>query len=362
MNFGLSEDQILLKQSLRRFLDEQCPTSRVRAVMGSDGGHDPALWQGLADLGVTGLIVPSSYGGSGLELLDLALVAEELGYAAAPGPFLGNAMATVALIEGGSPAEQARWLPKIAAGEVILTVAYGEEESQWEPARFSARASGGKISGAKPLVPYAREAHAMVVAACDEEGPGLWLVEAGAPGIETTPLRVVDQTRRLHSVSLRDTPAIRLPDGAAALRRSLDAGAVLIAADAFGGSKRCLDMTVKYVLEREQFGQVIGAFQAVKHQIANLASELELALSLTWYAAHAFDHIRDQSERHAAMAKALLADTFDRVTRDCTELHGGVGFTWEYDLHLWFRRAIFDRSFLGEASFHRARAADLAGW
>jgi alkylation response protein AidB-like acyl-CoA dehydrogenase len=137
---------------------------------------------------------------------------------------------------------------------------------------------------------------------------------------------------------------------------------VLLAADAYGGSRRCLDMTVAHVLSREQFGQVIAAFQAVKHQVADMATEIEPSLALCWYASHALDRIRDKSERHAALAKAHLADVFDRVARDATELHGGIGFTWEFDLHLWFRRAVFDRSFLGEAIFHRARAADLAGW
>jgi len=176
-----------------------------------------------------------------------------------------------------------------------------------------------------------------------------------------TPVSGIDQTRRVHSVRFDGTPAVRLA-GTEALARTLDAGLVLIAADAYGGSRRCLDMTTTYALQREQFGQLIGAFQAVKHQLANMVADLEPALSLWWYAAHAFDHIRDQSARHAALAKAHLTDLFDRVTRDATELHGGIGFTWEYDLHLWFRRAMFDRAFLGEASFHRARAADLAGW
>src|SRR5207249_1028170 len=168
-------------------------------------------------------------------------------------------------------------------------------------------------------------------------------------------------TRRVHSVTFDNTPAQPLA-GREAATRTIDAGLVLLAADAYGGARRCLDMTVKYVMQREQFGQAIGTFQAVKHQLANLVTDLEPALSLWWYAAHAFDHIRDQAARHAAMAKAHLTDLFDRVARDTTELHGGIGFTWEYDLHLWFRRALFDRSFLGEASYHRARAADLAGW
>jgi len=362
MNFGLSEDQLLFKQTLRRFVEEQCPTSRVRAVMEGDSGHDTGLWQSLTEIGVPGLIVPASFGGAGLEMLDLALGAEELGYGAVPGPFLGNALATVALVESDDEEQKARWLPKIAAGEALLTVAYGEEDSQWEPARLGARAQAGTITATKPLVPYATESQAMLVAGREAGEPGLWLVDRGATGVEITPLTVVDRTRRLSSVTFRNSPAVKLRGGAQALSRSLDAGAVLLAADAFGGAKRCLETTVRYALERVQFGQPIGAFQAVKHQLANLACDLEPALSLWWYAAHAFDRIRDQSERHAALAKAHLTDLFDRAMRECTELHGGIGFTWEYDLQLWFRRSVFDRSFLGEAAYHRERAATLAGW
>ncbi len=362
MNFGLSEDQVLLKSTIKRFLEEQCPTTRVRAIMESDSGHDDALWQGLVDLGVAGLMIPAAYGGSGLELLDLALAAEELGYAATPGPFLGCAMATVALLEGGDASQREQWLPRIAAGKARATVALGEADSEWDPRKYTTRASQGRLSGTKPFVPYTATADAIIVAAVDDNGPGLWLVERGAPGLDVTPLKLVDMTRRVDTVRFTNTPATKLGGSPAALQRTIDAGCVLIAADAYGGSLRCLDMTVQYAKQREQFGQPIGAFQAVKHQIANMACEIEPSLSLYWYAAHAFDRIRDKSERHAAMAKAHLTDLYDRITRDATELHGGIGFTWEFDLHLWFRRAVFDRSFLGEAAVHRARAADLAGW
>ncbi len=362
MNFGLSEDQILFSQSLRRFLDEKCPTSRVRAIMETETGHDVSLWRELVDLGVTGLTIPSDHGGAGLELLDLALAAEELGRAAAPGPFLGAAMGTVALVESADEPAKQRWLPKIAAGDALVTVAFGEEGSAWAPASLGATATRKGISGTKPFVPYAAEADAILVAARDEDEVGLWLVERGAPGCEIVPLNVVDRTRRLSAITLRGTPGAKLAGGARALVRSLDAGAVLLAADAFGGAKRCLDMTARYALERVQFGQVIAAFQGVKHQLANLACDLEPALSLWWYAAHAFDRIREESSRHAALAKAHLCDLFDRAARESTELHGGIGFTWEYDLQLWFRRSIFDRSFLGEAAYHRERAAELAGW
>ena len=362
MNFGLSEDQVLLTSTIKRFLEEQCPTPRVRAIMESESGHDPALWQGLVDLGITGLIIPAAHGGSGLELLDLALAAEELGYAATPGPFLGCAMASVALMQGTETGPQATWLPRLAGGDGIATIAFGEADSEWNPARYTARVKNGKLNGSKPLVPYGRSADAIIVAAAGDDGPDLWLAERQAPGLTLTALKVVDLTRQVDRAEFVDTPVTKLGGGVAAIQRTLDAGCVLLAADAYGGARRCLDLTTQYALQREQFGQVIGAFQAVKHQLANLAAELDPSLSLYWYAAHAFDRIRDQSERHAALAKAHLTDVFDRATRDATELHGGIGFTWEFDLHLWFRRAIFDRSFLGDAAFHRARAADLAGW
>lgn len=361
MDFGLSPEQEQLQETLRRFLAEQCPTTRVRSIMESDSGHDPVLWQSLCELGVAGLNVPTELGGSGLELLDVALAAQELGYAATPGPFLAQAMAIVALLASDDSASRDLWLPRLAAGETLASVAVGEAEGEWRPQALQARVQGGRLSGHKPMVPYAAVADILLVAAHDDAGAGLWLVERAAAGVETRPLRVVDMTRRLDAVTFTDVPAQRLA-GAATLQRVLDAGCILLAADAYGGARRAFDMTLTYVQQREQFGQIIGAFQAVKHQLADLVTELEPSLSLWWYAAHAFDHMQDRSERHAALAKAHLTDVFDRVARDTTELHGGIGFTWEYDLQLWFRRAIFDRGFLGEAAYHRARAADLGGW
>jgi alkylation response protein AidB-like acyl-CoA dehydrogenase len=361
MDFGLSEDQLLLKDTIKRFLAEQCPTSRVRQIMEGDGERERKLWKELAELGVAGVIVPAAQGGLERELLDLALVAEELGYAATPGPFVGAAMATVALVEGGD-AKLQRWLEGMASGDAIGTVAWGEESGEWTPARLKTTATGDRVNGRKLMVPGAQMADVIVVAARDAAGPGLWLVERDAPGVEIAALTVNDMTRRLDSVSFHDAPAVKLPNGAAAVQRVFDAGLILIAADAYGGSRRCLEMASSYALTREQFGQVIGAFQAVKHQLANIAAELEPSLALVWYAAHAFDRIPDHATRHAALVKAHMSDLFDRIARDSMELHGGIGFTWEFDLHLWFRRAIFDRSFLGDAALHRERAAELAGW
>jgi len=361
MDFGLSEDQVLFKDSVKRFLSEQCPTTRVRQIMESANGYDEKLQGELAGLGVTGLIVPESHDGLGLELLDLALVAEEMGYAATPGPFLGSSLAALALVEGGDDSLRDRWLGGLASGEVLGTIAFGEEDAEWNPAQMKASVSDGKLTGRKPFVPYPDVADFMIVIAQDGEGPRFWAVERDAPGIQVTPLQSYDMTRRVSMVDFKDTPATPLP-GREAVQRTLDAGLVLLAADGYGGAHRCIEMTAGYALERVQFGQVIGAFQAVKHQLADLATELEPTMALYWYAAHAFDHIKEESSRHAAIAKAHISDIYDRVVRDTTELHGGIGFTWEFDLHLWFRRSMFNRGFLGDSTFLRARVADLAGW
>jgi alkylation response protein AidB-like acyl-CoA dehydrogenase len=362
VDFGLSEEQTLLQDTIRRWVDGECTSTRIRAVMETPTGHDPALWRGLAELGVTGMVVPADNGGTGLELLEAALVAETLGWGCVPGPFLGSTMAAVALANGDRSDAQATWLSAIASGEALVTFALGEGLGQWDAGRLAAKVTAGRLTGEKPLVPYGDVADAIVVAAQDESGPGLWLVERSAAGLSHTSLKGFDMTRRVSMAGFDATPAVKVAGGRAAIDRALDAGLVLVAADAFGGAARCLDMTAKYSLTREQFGQPIGAFQGVKHQLADLACDLEPSRSLWWYAAHAFDHLPEKSERHAAIAKAHMTDLYDRVTRYAIELHGGIGFTWEFDLHLWFRRAVFDRAFLGEASWHRERAAALAGW
>lgn len=361
MDFGLTSEQKALAATVKRYLAERCPTARVRSVMEGDSGHDPELWQGLMDLGVGAIAVPEAHDGLGSEFLDLALVAEELGYACAPGPFLGAAAATVGIAAGDDEDAKAAWLPKLASGETIATFAVGEAGGRWDEGEIQARVVEGKLTATKSQVPYGSLATLHVVAASDDAGLGLWLVEAEPATIVANDLSGNDRTRRLSSVEYRGAAARRV-GGAKAFAKLRDAALLLVAADAFGGSRRCLEMARDYALTREQFGQPIGAFQAVKHQLANLAVEIEPSLSLWWYAAHAFDRIEAEAPRHAALAKGFSSDLFDRAARDSTELHGGIGFTWEYDLHLWFRRSIFDRAFFGDAHYHRARAATLAGW
>ena len=293
MDFGLSEDQILFKDSVSRFLSEQCPTTRVRDIMESESGYDDALHQGIAEIGVTALHVPESHDGLGLELLDLALVAEELGYAAIPGPFLGSSLATLALAEGGDEGLKDKWLGQLASGEAIGTIAFGEDDAQWDPAQMKTSVADGKLSGKKPVVLYPERADFMVVAATDGEGPGLWVVERDASGIKTTALSSYDMTRRVSIVEFTETPAVMIPNREV-VQRVLDAGSVLLAADSYGGCRRCMEMSAGYALERKQYGQLIGAFQAVKHQLADMASNIEPSMSLYWYAAHAFDHMKER--------------------------------------------------------------------
>src|SRR5207249_5534227 len=250
MDFGLSPDQVLLKQTIRRWLETECPTTRVRAVMESDGGHDPRLWEGLAGLGGAGLQVPAAHGGSGLELLEVALAAEELGWCCTPGPFLACALATAALLASGNAEAAARWLPAIARGRAIVTLALGEEGDEWDAARLTTRAHGGTLSGRKPLVPYATVADAILVAAADGDGPGLWLVEGGARGLGVTPLKGTDMTRRVAAVELEAAPATKIAAERASTERARHPGVRLHRGAAYGGARRCLDLTGKYPPKR----------------------------------------------------------------------------------------------------------------
>ena len=222
----------------------------------------------------------------------------------------------------------------------------------------------GRLYGTALMVIDGIDADSLLVPL--DGGRSLALVDARAEGVASTPLRTIDRTRGFSEVVFEAAPVgewIGEPGAAAAAcGRMLDAARVALAADILGASQRAIELAVAYAMQRRQFDRVIGSFQAVKHLCAEMVAELEPARSLVWYAAHAFDRLRDRSARHAALAKAHLCDLYDRATRVATELHGGIGFTWEYDLHLWFRRAMFDRSVLGSATYQRARAAAAAGW
>jgi alkylation response protein AidB-like acyl-CoA dehydrogenase len=308
-------------------------------------------------MGLLGLALPERFGGGGLELLDLALVCELLGAGAVPGPFLGHSLAGLAIAQGGSDAQRERWLPRLASGEWIGSVALSEGGDRWEPDTHRSEIAGGRLRGEKRYVACAELADLIVVAV---SGGRLAVVERGASGLALRDEDGIDRGRPIAALSLRDTPCELLP--AAAPARLRDAGLALLAADSFGAAWRLVEMTVDYARARHQFGQPIAQFQSVKHQLANLATEIEPTRGLFWYAAHAFDHLPNESERVAAIAKSHICDRALEVARACVELHGGIGFTWECDVQIWLKRAMWNRAWLGTPELHRERSAALAGW
>lgn len=359
MDFGLSEEQQLLQQTIERFFETECPSTRLHEIFDGDDAVDESLWRGMVELGLGGLTLSEKYGGAGLEMIDLALAAEVLGRRGAPGPFLGHALAGIAIDLAGSDAQKERWLPALATGKSLGTIALGEAGGRWDPAQWQASVADGRITGTKAWVPCAAAADIVVVGT---SGGGLALVELSASGVEITEVDGVDRTRRLDDVELSGAPCEPLEQGAAVAARVRDAGLCLLAADAFGGASRCVEMSVDYANTREQFGVTIGHFQAIKHRLATLAVQVEPARSLLWYAAHAWDVLPGERERACALAKAHISDRYMQTARDSVEVHGGMGFTWEGDMQIWFKRAMFDRMYLGSPATHRERAAQASGW
>jgi alkylation response protein AidB-like acyl-CoA dehydrogenase len=373
MDFGLSDEQRQLRESAREFLANECSPAYVRKTMADETGAARELCAAVARLGWNGLVVPERYGGAGLGVLDMAVLLTETGYAAMPGPFLfSSALAASALALGGADEMKERWLGALAAGAAAGTVAVTERNGALDSAGMTTGArregAGWVLDGSKMFVPYAHAADFAVVAARTGESAddmSLFVVETGAPGVRTRLLKGVDLTRRVCALDLdgvRVAPGAELSGGRALYARLLDIGAVAIAADSLGGMDRALEMAVDYSKVREQFGKPIGSFQALKHAAAEIVAELEPARALLWYAAYAQDVGAADAARAAAMAKAQLCSVYSRGTDRAVLMHGGIGFTWDHDIHLWFKRARFNESFLGSPTYHRERVAALGGY
>ncbi|MFN0162571.1 MAG: acyl-CoA dehydrogenase family protein [Burkholderiales bacterium] len=362
MEFDLSEEQRLIDASLRGYLADAMPLDRVRAVAAGRSGFDAALWAGLCGLGLPGLVIAEKFGGSGLGLLEAAVVAEALGHAATPAPFVGPCvMAPLAISIVGSAEQQSRWLPRIAGGEMRIAIACGALSGATGATRFEL--SAGRISGqVDSVLDAAGATHALLYAA---DGAA-FMIALDAPGVKTVPRPTLDRTRPLidlHLSGAESEPLAGGSDALAAAKRVLDAGRVMLAADTLGAASRMIDKAVAYALEREQFGRVIAAFQAVKHMCAEMAAELEPCRALIWYAAT----IQDQGEAEerrtlACLTKAHLSEVGRNVARTATEVHGGMGFTDLMGLHYWFKRIAFDRQVLGGPERCRAEAAQAQGW
>jgi alkylation response protein AidB-like acyl-CoA dehydrogenase len=303
-------------------------------------------------------------------MLDMAMLLEEAGYAAMPGPLLfSSVLAASALMSSTSDTLKSKWLPALAEGTAVATVAIVESAGSVDPADIWTLASkegeGWLLNGTKMLVPYATVADFVIVAA--RAGTGnhelrLFLIETGDSGVKTRLLKGLDLTRRVATLELNCATASMLDDSTAPFARLLDVASVAIAADSLGGTERALEMAVDYSKVREQFGKPIGSFQALKHAAAEIVADLEPARSLLWYAAYALDTGDSNASRFAAMAKARLSEIYSRATDRAVLMHGGIGFTWEHDMHLWFKRARFNESYFGSPAWHRERVAVLSGY
>ena len=378
MDFGLTADQQMLAETARQFLAAEATPRTVRRIADDPQGFSPELNRKVAEQGWPGLLVPESLGGLGLGLLDAAVLLGELGRSLAPVPFLSSGvLATSLLLSAGSTAQKKAWLPRLASGELTATVAWLEESEWLDPAGVTLRARRARerlrLSGAKRFVVDAQVADLLIVAArtgagSRPAGVTLLLVPRDTPGITVVPLPSIDRTRRFFEVAFDDvaidTAQVLGAEGKGwrPLENLLDVACVAIASESQGGAERALEMAVEYSKVREQFGRPIGSFQAVKHMAAECLAEIEPSRSLVWYAAWAQQEIPRDASRAASMAKARLGEVYSRVTNTAVQMHGGIGFTWEHDMHFWFKRAKQNEMWFGAPAWHRERVARESGW
>ena len=374
MDFAFDEEQEELRTMARSFLEAHSSGEQVRRTMETELGYEPDVWKKIAtELGWPAVLVPEKYGGLGLGYVELVALLEITGEHLLCAPFFSTVcLAGNALLAAGTEAQKQEHLPALAEGRLRGTLAFSEPNGRWDAAGIvaTARRDGDSycLSGAKRYVPDGHCADLFVVAARSaqsegEAGVSLFLVPSDAEGLEVTPLVTMDQTRRQAHLELHDVcvPAsARMgEEGAAwpALRKTLDLAAIAVAAEQVGGAQRCLDLAVDYAKERVQFGRPIGSFQAIKHKCADMMLLVESARSAAYYAACVAAEDGDDLPVAASLAKATGSDAYFRCAAECLQIFGGVGFTWEYDPHLYFKRAKSSETFLGDASLHRERIA-----
>ncbi len=373
MDFGFSEEQELLRKTAREFLEAECPVAYARQMMEDDRGYAPEKWKQMADLGWMGLIFPERFGGSGLDMVDLVVVLEEMGRVVLPGPYFPTVLlGGLAVAIGGSEEQQERYLPGICRGTQRATLAWLEESGRWDSAGIAlpARRDGGefRLDGVKLFVHDAHNADWMVVPARTADGDGdfgvtLFLVEADRPGIRTRVMKTMDQTRKLCEVEFE---GVRVPagqvlgklnEGWPLLERIADRAKVGLCAEMCGGMEKVLEMSVSYAKVREQFGRPIGSFQAIQHKCANMLVQVESSKSATYYAAWAVANDVPEAHLAACMAKAYASDAYRMVSGEGIQIHGGIGFTWEHDMHLYFKRAKGSEVTFGDATWNRELVA-----
>ena len=374
MDFAFSEEQDELRASARGFLSEQSGSEQVRQAMESDAGYSPSVWKQIsAELGWTGVTIPEAYGGLGLGAVELTALLEVMGEWLLCAPFFSSiCLGANALMVAGTEEQRREHLPRIAEGESLATVAQTGPSGRWSSdgveTTWAAEGSGFRLRGRTSFVLDGHSADLLIVAAraegsSGEDGISLFCLPAATGGVAARLLPSMDQTRKLAEI---DLDSVRVPATARMqgedrawplLQEILDRAAVGLAAEQVGGAQRCLDMAVAYAKERVQFGRPIGSFQAVKHKCADMMIQLESARSAAYYAACVAADGGDDLSVVASLAKAYCSDACFQCAADCLQIHGGVGFTWEYDVHLYFKRARASGVFLGDAAYHRERVA-----
>jgi alkylation response protein AidB-like acyl-CoA dehydrogenase len=374
MDFGFTPEQELLRTNARAFLEQECPSSFLRQVMNDPTGDIPDLWQKTADLGWMGLLIPEELGGLGLTVSELVVVLEEMGRVLFPGPYFPTVvLGGLALLVGGIIEQQRQFLPRVAAGEIRLTLALTEPSGRWDAAAVATRAhatpDGYELVGTKLYVPEAHLADYIIVAArskdggSPEDGVSLFCIDRQAPGAMCSQLPTMDPTRRWCELKLDH---VQVPPGALVgplhggwpiLAQVIDQAITALCAEMCGAAQRVLEMSVDYAKNRVAFGKPIGAYQAIKHKCAEMLLQIENAKSLTYYAAWACQEGVPEASQAASMAKAYGTDMFCHVVAEGIQLHGGIGFTWDHDMHLYYKRAQASRFMFGDANWHRDRVA-----
>lgn len=367
MDFDLSKAQKLLQQSARDFFARECKPERVRELMATETAFDDGLWRAMAGQGWTGLIIPEEFGGLGLSLVDLIAVCEEMGRACLPGPFISTLWAAAMIDRAGSEGQRKQYLEPIAAGEMKATVALLEEDADWNPAAVQMRAEKeGKeyrLSGRKEFVTDADVADVIICVARGNGGLVLLPVERGARGLKITATPGIDATRKLYSVEFDDV-VVAEADALAfnartqeAIESATDIAIVALCAEMLGGMQWTLENTVEYAKTRQQFGKPIGIYQAVQHQCADMFNFTEGARSATYYAAWAVSGNDPSAKLAVSVAKAHCSDAAREVGNRGVQLHGGIGFTWEHNMQLYYKRAKASEIMFGDANHHREEVA-----
>jgi alkylation response protein AidB-like acyl-CoA dehydrogenase len=370
VTFVLSQEQEELRRTVRSFLEKMSAESDVRRLMETGDGYDPAVWARMAsELGLTGLAIPEEFGGAGYGPVELGIVLEEMGRVLLAAPFFSTVvLAANALLFAGDIAAQRRYLPGIAAGHTIGTLAVAEDAGSWDPDLVTSTAtlSGGTwlIDGAKMFVTDGCLADLVMVVAVTDGDVSLFAVDGQAPGLTRIPMATMDLTRKQARLEFSGTPAQligRQGDGGRTVAHALDLAAVLLAAEQLGGAQRCLDSSVEYAKIRVQFGRAIGSFQAIKHLCADILLQVEAARTAVLYALGAAAGGTEELPLAASLAKSYCSTAYVDAAAANIQIHGGIGFTWEHSAHLYFRRATSSQQFLGSPAHHRARLAARIG-